>query len=149
MLSGELQAKHPQLVERASKIDDEIWNLVGSTKRVGRRFQTQLRKVTDRISSLQASSASSLKPKSVARKEAGKLKAESLRLWRQDFSAAREALKREGYKGSLKLKKGVPMYINLKKCGKARVANQARSALASEMPAFRRREDCLVGPGGS
>ena len=149
VLSGELQEKHPQLVERASKIDDELWNLVGNTKRVGRRFQTQLRKVTDRISSLQARSASSLKPKSAGRKEAGKLKAESLRLWRQDFSAAREALKREGYKGSLKLKKGMPMYTKIEEMRQARVANQAQGALASEMPAFRRREDCLVGPGGS
>ena len=97
----------------------------------------------------QARSASSLKPKSAGRKEVGRLKAESLRLWRQDFSAAREALKREGYKGSLKLKKGMPMYTKIEEMREARAANQARSALASEMPAFRRREDCLVGPGGS
>ena len=49
----------------------------------------------------------------------------SLTEWRADFSAARKALKEGGYKGSLVLKKGMPM------CMKIQELRHARAALPS------------------
>lgn len=129
--SGELQEKHPKLIEMVNKVDDETWKLLGNTKRVERRFRTQQDKVCKKISAT-ARPAYTTKPKSTARKEAGKLKAASLTTWRQDFRVAREALKQEGYAGSLKLKKGMPMYTKIEEVRKSRVAIASRSAASTE-----------------
>ena len=50
------------------------------------------------------------KTKSAARQAAGKHKAVSLEEWQKDLSDARKALKDEGYTGSLRLKKGTPLF---------------------------------------
>ena len=50
------------------------------------------------------------KTKSVARQEAGKIKVASLSTWRQECASARAALKQEGYKGSMKVRKGTAVY---------------------------------------
>ena len=60
--------------------------------------------------------------KSIARKEAGKVQAASLTSWRQDFRAARDALKQEGDTGSLKLRKDMPMYAKIQQVRRARIS---------------------------
>ena len=69
--------------------------------------------------------------KSAARRQAGKLRAEALTSWRQEFKAAREALKEEGYKGSLKLKKGMPMYNKIQEVRKGRAAAASAGGAAA------------------
>ena len=128
--SGELTEKYPQLLEMVNKIDDEAWTLSQNTKRVGRRFQIQNIRVAKKITAA-ARPAYATKLKSIRRKEAGKIKAESLATWRQDFSAARAALKQEGYTGSLKLKKGMPMYTKIEEVRRTRIATLPGSAASS------------------
>ena len=77
-----------------------------------------------------ASKTHSVKPKSKKRKEAGKIKAASLKLYHEDFRAARKALKDEGYKGSLKMKRGMPMYAKVEELRKVR-ATRASSSFGS------------------
>ena len=80
---------------------------------------------------MNARAAPTSKPKSLARQNAGKIKAASFTSWTNDFKAAREALKQEGYKGSLKLKKGMPMYEKIQEIKKQRVA---QASAASGVP---------------
>ena len=129
VVSGDLSEKHPKLVEMAQKVDDESWRLLENTKRVDRRLRTQQQKVSKKFA---ARPVYTTVMKSTARKEAGKLKAASLTMWRQDFSTARDALKQEGYKGSLKLKKGMPMYAKIEELRKSRIATASRSAASTE-----------------
>ncbi len=101
--SSDLQANHAPLVDMISKIDEEFWKVVHSTKRISRRFQGQVQKVKKQTTQRLCSSGNTAK--SARRKVAGRLKAASLTSWRQECASAREALKKEGYKGSLKVKK--------------------------------------------
>ena len=69
--------------------------------------------------------------KSAARKEAGKVKAASLTSWKQDVKAACEALKQEGYKGSLNLKKGSRLYAKIEVMRKGQAAASGSGASVS------------------
>ena len=57
-----------------------------------------------------AASKSSAKPNSETRQAAGKRKTTSLTAWHTEFSEARQALKDEGYTGTLQLEKGLRVY---------------------------------------
>ena len=86
-----------------------------------KRFKSQLVKVARQLQG--SGTATCLKRnKSSARQNAGKRKTASLTEWRADFSAARMALKEGGYKGSLVLKKGMPMYMKIQELRHARAA---------------------------
>ena len=111
MCSNDLREHYPSLVE-----------VLEQTKRVDRRFQTQLQKVTKKSTQARFAHAVKKKEKSAARQQAGKTKAVALAAWRKDFRDARQALKDEGYKGSLKLKKGLPMHTKIVELQKARAA---------------------------
>ena len=118
--SSDLQENHADLVEKMDKIDDEVWKVFQSAKKISRRFEGQVQKAKKKAA--QSRRPSATPSKSVKRQEAGKLKAVSLTSWRQDCASAREALKKEGYKGSLKVKKGMPMYEKVLAIQKGRIA---------------------------
>jgi len=124
----QLQEHHPALVEKLTKIDDSSFKILGEAKSVDRRLQTQLQKTKKAA----AAKAQGMLPRSThlknsARQEAGKLKASSLAMYHQDFKAARQALKDEGYTGSLKLKKGMPMHTKMLELKEKRVSGLVAS----------------------
>ena len=121
--SSDLQQNHPDLVDKLRRMDDETWKVLNQTKTVDRRFRTQLEKVNKKCA---ATPRGERKPsKSVARVNAGKLKAVSLAMRHKDFKDARQALKDEGYEGSLKVKKGMPMHNKIVELQKARASSAA------------------------
>ena len=126
VISSDFQTNHPDLVEKMNKIDDNAWAVMNNAKHMSRRLKEQAQKVKKvTISGRQSSARSS---KSVKRQEAGKLKAVSLKNWLQDCASAREALKKEGYQGSYKVKKGNAVYEKAKGLEKARVSGILTSA---------------------
>ena len=129
VLSDDLKKNHPKLFEMVQKLDYESWRVCENTKRVDRRLRTLQQKVSTKIAkvacplrTIAMKSNGTIAMKSIARKEAGKVKAASLTSWRQDFRAARDALKQEGYTGSLKLRKDMPMYAKIQQVRRARIS---------------------------
>ena len=105
MLQGTVfEDRHKDFVEKLKRIDDEAGGVINQTKRVSRRFQIQLQKVRKK-SEAAARNRWQAKPKSVARQEAGKKKAASLKAWQEQVRIAKQTLKAEGYEGSFNLKK--------------------------------------------
>ncbi len=104
--------------------------MFGQTKQLGRRFRTQLQKVKKK-SAATTQKTYSIKPKSTKRREAGTIKAALLAVYHQDFRAARQALKNEGYKGSLKMKKGMAMHTKIAELRKARAAGGSSASGSS------------------
>ena len=131
----QLQERHPLLVEKLSKIDDSSFKILGEAKSVDRRLQTQLQKTKKAAEAKAQDKSRSTRLKNAARQEAGKLKAGSLTMYHQDFKAARQALKDEGYTGSLKLKKGMPMHTKMLELKERRVAGVAASGGAGSQAA--------------
>ena len=110
MLQGkDVEERHKGFVEKLKRIDDEAGKVIDQTRRVSRRFQTQLQKVKTK-SEAAARKRWQAKPKSAARQEAGKMKAASLKAWHEQVRIAKQTLKAEGYEGSFNLKKGMPMH---------------------------------------
>ena len=127
--STDLQTQHGGLGESLRKIDDTMWKVVSDTKQIGRRFKCQVTKVKKKMA---PTARLTTKPsKSAARQEAGKLKADSLTAWKQDIKTAVAALKEEGYKGSLKFKKGMPVHTKIIELQKARLSGVSSSPGAS------------------
>ena len=118
MGSEDLQGHHAGFVEKLREIDDEAWMVMEH-----RRFQTQLKNVTKKSRNDDARRTGIKKPKSAARQEAGKSKVASLISWQQDVRAAKNALAAEGYQGSLKLAKGMPMHQKTMELQKARATS--------------------------
>ena len=101
-MSSDMQQNHPSLIDKMNGMDDEAWKILGQAKIMDRRFRIQVEKVKKKIIPkvrLQE------KSKSVARQNAGKIKAASFTMRNSLFKDAIQALKAEGYKGSLKIKK--------------------------------------------
>ena len=119
VMSEDMQTNHGDIVEKVRKIDDEVWKILNSSKQVGRRFRNQVLKVKKKHAPVVRSCT---KTKSVARQEAGKVKVASLASWRQECARARAALKQEGYKGSMKVKKGEAVHKKIVELRQARVA---------------------------
>ena len=69
--------------------------------------------------------------KSKKRQDAGKNKASSLALWRAECAEARQALKDEGYTGSLKFKKGLPLYEKIREIRQAALSGSAQGGAGS------------------
>ena len=122
--SNDLQENHQDLVEEIKKIDEEVWKVIQGTQQTSRRLKGQLLKVKKKTAP--GPRPSGRPSKSIKRQEAGKLKAASLTLWLQDCASAREALKKEGYKGSLKVKKGTPVHDKILELQKSRLAGAER-----------------------
>ena len=117
----------PDLTEKMKGLDSKLWQLVESSTRYRRRCRTSSTKATQKLVSLTEQGCTQ-KPKSAKRQEAGKRKAASLGSWHADFSAARKALKAEGYKGSFSLKKGGPMHNKIVSLQQGRAAAPAATA---------------------
>ena len=86
---------------------------------------TQNKNVTAKLSQSLACSSSaptSKKPKSQKRQLAGKVKSASLAGWRAELSEARLKLLNEGYTGTLKFKKGLPLYQKVQEMRQAKLA---------------------------
>ena len=128
----DLQEKHKEVIEKINKVDHNIWDVHRWTPLFARRLRIQSQKLKKASvkTCLQVESPS--KPKSTARKEAGKKKAASLTLWMQACKDARSALKAEGYAGSINLKRGGPMHTKALDLLKDRTA---AGASASSGPA--------------
>jgi hypothetical protein len=106
----DLQEKHKDLVEKISKADQDIWDVHRCSSLFARRLRIQSQKLKKASVKTSIQEESPSKPKSSARREAGKIKAGSLTLWKQACQDARAALKAEGYAGSINLKRGGPMH---------------------------------------
>ena len=132
VLSDDLKKNHPKLFEMVHKLDYESWRVRENTKRVDRRLRTLQQKVSKRIAkvacplrTIAMKSNGTIAMKSIARKEAGKVKAASLTSWRQDFRADRaeqDALQQKWYTESLKLNKDMPMYAKIEQVRRARIS---------------------------
>ena len=96
---------------------------------MNRRLQIQLQR-TKKAAATKAQNKlpQCRRPKNAARQEAGKLKASSLAVYHQRFRAALQALKDEGYTGSLKLKKGMPMHTKMLELKAKRMAGVSASS---------------------
>ena len=127
--SSEIQQNHPDLVDKVRSMDDEAWKILSQTKIIDRRFRTQVEKVKKKTAK---AARFETKPKSVARKNAGKLKAAFLTTRNKTFKDAVEALKAEGYKGSLKIKKGMPVHNKMVELQKAQAASASTARSSSD-----------------
>ena len=125
MLSSAMQEHHGEVVEKLHKIDDDVWNICTSSPHVGRRFQNQAQKVAKKLTPVASAGG---KTKSVARREAGKVKAASLVAWRQECAKAPAALKQEGYKGSMKVKPGQAVHNKITELRQSSAAGAASSS---------------------
>ena len=122
MLRGiDFQEHHKDFVEKLERIDDEAGKVIVQTKCVCRRFQTQLQKVTKK-SEAAVKQRWQAEPKSVARQDAGKMKAASLKAWQDQVRVAKQSLEAEGYAGTFNLKKGSPMHNKILELKAARPA---------------------------
>ena len=119
VLSDELQKNQ----EKVRKIDEEAGRAVERAKQIDRRMQRQAR-AAEKKAVVASSGPRTLKAKSAARRNAGKVKAEALASWHADVRVARQALKNEGYTGSLNLKKGMPMHQKIMEIQNARAARE-------------------------
>ena len=70
--------------------------------------------------------------KSKARQDAGKRKSGSLKDWQRDVADACKQLRDQGYKGSLKLKKGSPVYDKAQELKQLRLLASEEVALHHE-----------------
>ena len=120
--SNDIKQNHPRLSEQLASVDDQIWKAVNRTKHVSRRLRTQVEKVRKKVAPAGTSKA---RLKSLARQNAGKLKAASLTLRNNAFKDAVQSLKAEGYTGSFKMKKGGAVYNKIAELQKARVSAAA------------------------
>ena len=115
------------LVDKARRMDDEAWKILSRAKALDRRFRTQLEKIKKKLT---PKGRFETKPKSVARQNAGKLKAASLATRNKTFKEAVQSLKAENYKGSFTIKKGMPVHSRMIELQKAQAAS-ASSACSS------------------
>ena len=114
-----------QLGSNLRLLGDGLWQVMASAKIVHRRNMTQNKNVTAKLSQSLACSSSaptSKKPKSQKRQLAGKVKSASLAGWRAELSEARLELLNEGYTGTLKFKKGLPLYQKVQEMRQAKLA---------------------------
>ena len=128
----DLQEKHKEVIEKVNKVDHDIWDVHRCSPLFARRLRIQSQKLKKASVKTCLQEESPSKPKSAARREAGKKKAESLTLWMQACKDARSALKAEGYAGSINLKRGGPMHTKALNLLKDRTA---AGASASSGPA--------------
>ena len=107
-----------------SEFHSGVWEVMNAAKRHDRRLKQQLRRATAKLSEPSGARVGALakQPKSKRRQEAGKRKTESLSPWRAEVSTACQELRNEGYKGSLKLKRGMPLYERIQTHRQARLA---------------------------
>ena len=103
---------HATFIHKIDKLDGDMWGSLEEAKRLKSRFQMQYKKVAARTKkqTREGLLSNSSRPKSKARQTAGKKKAATLKEWHALFTEGRTALESECYKGSLKLKKGMPLY---------------------------------------
>ena len=127
--SSDIQQNHPSLLDKVRSMDDEAWKILSQTKVIDRRFRTQVEKVKKKTAK---AARFETKPKSVARQNAGKLKAAFLTLRNKTFKDAVAALKAEGYKGSLKIKKGMPVHNKMVELQKAQAASASTARSSSD-----------------
>ena len=127
--SSDIKQNHPRLSEQLATIDDKIWKAVNRTKHVSRRLRTQVEKVRKKVA---PAGSSETRPKSVARQNAGKLKAASLTLRNNAFKDAVQSFKSEGYTGSFTMKKGGAVYNKMAELQKARASAAAGSSVSSD-----------------
>jgi len=117
VVSGKYQENQAAFVAKVCQIDEDAGWLLTSAQGHEGRLKTQVQMV-----------AKHRKAKSSGRREAGKSKAVALKQWQQDVQAAGSALKKEGYTGSLNLKKGGALYSKILQL---RSSRGTRSASAS------------------
>ena len=119
-----------KLVQGIKSVEDDAWDALQNARRVDGRLGLQVRKVAARLAKQvqSAASKSAAKPKSEKRQAAGKRKATSLIAWHTEFSEARQALKDEGYTGTFKLKKGLPLYEKIQAKRRAKFTASAGSS---------------------
>ena len=100
------------LLHKIQELSASTWRALDSARKIDRRLRQQVRRASEKFTRMQGHNEAALPPraKSKKRQEAGKGKATSLGPWRAEFSEARQELKDEGYTGSLKLKRGMPLY---------------------------------------
>ena len=114
----ELPENHTDFVHSIGKIASNAWALLQNANRFDKRLESQTQRVKQKLASTVAKPCLK-KPKSKNRQDAGKRKAGSLKSWHAEFMAARKALKDTGYTGSLRLKKGMPMYAKIQELRQA------------------------------
>ena len=128
----------PQIAEpilaKVDKIIGDLWKTHSNTGRFRRLLDIQGRKVQARLAKVAAPQGSGVEAKSSARQQAGKQKTASLVAWRGDFSAARQALKEEGYTGSFKLNKEGAFYQKIQSIRQARLLSLAVAPKAVAKP---------------
>ena len=119
---GKYQA---DLEQKLEKLADDIEVMRGKAKSIKGRQAVQARQLMKKLAkkNRNAAQTAAKRPKSVARQTAGKRKAASLKSWHARFRQARQALQDEGYTGSLKLKKGMPLYEKMQQMQRAGSAN--------------------------
>ena len=127
----DLQEKHKEVIEKINKVDHDIWDVHCWTPSFARRLRIQSQKLKKASVKTCLKEESPSKPKSAARKEAGKKKAGSLALWMQACKDARSALKAEGYSGSINMKRGGPMHTKALELLKDRTAAGASASSGS------------------
>ena len=128
--SVEIRGNHVKFLDFMNKMENSFGEVLNSTKRMDSRFQKQLRQVAKKVVTNWPKKHSKWIP-SNARIKAGKKKADSLKTWKEYCSAARLALKEEGYKGSFNLKKGMPMYKKIEEMRRARKTGAQQISSAS------------------
>ena len=95
------------LADKKKEISQSLWDVRDDAFRLQRRLKTQAERVSRKVKTKKYKCTA---PKSKAHQKAGKRNAHSLKEWQGDFKGARDALKADGYKGTLKIKNGLPVY---------------------------------------
>lgn len=142
----------PDVPDSLSKLQRDLVKVQRGASRFKRRLRMQTQRVVAKLLGKRSLATSASKPKSPKRVAAGRLKAVSLVKWTKDLRDAREALRNEGYEGSLKLAKGTPLYEK----ADAMKRRQSVANVAASISGTTRMSECtssqnkkkLLGSGG-
>ncbi len=104
-------------LQRFEQTSSDLWGVYVQAEKYKKRLAGEAKRVAARCDKAKGKVK---KEKSEARQRVGKNAAVSLVEWRADFTAARMALKEEGYTGSIKLDKAGPLYKKIQTIRQAR-----------------------------
>ena len=123
----ELSKNHMELVKSIGNIVSKVWTTLQKAERFNTRLDDQTRRLKEKLA-MTVPKQCLKKPKSTKRQDAGKVKVASLRSWQAETLAAIKALRESGYTGSVRVKKGMPVYAKIFELREAKRAAESTAA---------------------
>jgi len=137
-------------VKMIEDVQKRLWATRDDARKLERRLKKQTERVSKKINKKQAVKMTGVSaPKSKARQEAGKRKSESLKSWNQDFATAVAALKAQGYAGTLKIKRGFPVYEKIQEIRQGRLCASNSGSVVNSSGACASNSGSVVNSSGA